>query len=499
LNNDLSRRAFLRQTVGGVAAAPMSLHAESRGAQSAPASRANVLLIMADQFRFDALGAAGNKIIHTPNLDALAGTGVMFRECRVQHPVCMPSRACIFTGRYPSVHRVRTNGVTLSRQEKTLAEVYLESGYRTGGAGKFHFIPQLGRQLPTMETHPDPFYGFEEFHIGEDGGVGEYGQWLKRYHPEFAGKPNNALPLELHNTHWAAAHTIDFIKDCAARREPFFAFCSFVAPHHPYNPPPPYQTMYKEGEMPPPVIRAGELDDKPPFFKADSKRWEDFSERLSYNRAQYYGSVTFIDDAIGSIVRTLGELQIRQDTLVVFTADHGDLLGDHGLWFKGPYHYRACANVPLIFNWPGRVQSGKAVDGIVQNIDLFPSITALTGINNPPGVQGKSQLAVLTSQTSDTGNSSALIEYGVSGVGAPKFARELGHPDLYTLYSPKWRLSYYPGKDYGELYDHESDPEEFVNRWRDPALEAVRRQLKDELLDRVLKAHDPLPVQEVDW
>ena len=499
MNNDLSRRAFLRQTVAGVAAAPVALHADSDGAQSAPASRPNVLLIMADQFRFDALGAAGNKIIHTPNLDGLAGTGVMFRECRVQHPVCMPSRACIFTGRYPSVHRVRTNGVTLSRQEKTLAEVYLESGYRTGGAGKFHFIPQLERQLPTMETHPDPFYGFEEFHIGEDAGVGEYGQWLKRYHPEFAGKPNDALPLELHNTHWAAAHTIDFIKDCAARREPFFAFCSFVAPHSPYNPPPPYQSMYKEDEMPPPVMRAGELDDKPPFFKADSKRWANFSERLSYNRAQYYGSVTFIDDAIGSIVRTLEELHIRQDTVVVFTADHGDLLGDHGLWFKGPYHYRACANVPLIFNWPGRVQSGKAVDGIVQNIDLFPSITALTGINNPPGVQGKSQLAVLTSETSDTGNSSALIEYGVSGEGAPKFARELGHPDLYTLYTPKWRLSYYPGKDYGELYDHESDPEEFVNRWRDPALEAVRRQLKDELLDRVLKAHDPLPVQEVDW
>jgi len=495
----LSRRAFLRQTAGGVAVAPISQQTDSGTLQSAPTSRPNVLLIMADQFRADALGVAGNKVIHTPNLDRLAGTGVMFTECRVQHPVCMPSRASIFTGRYPSAHRVRTNGVTLSRLEKTLAQVYLESGYRTGGAGKFHFIPQLGRQLPTMETHPDPFYGFEEFHIGEDVKAGEYGQWIKRYHPEFAAKPDNELPLELHNTHWSAAHTIDFIKDCAARREPFFAFCSFVAPHSPYNPPPPYQSKYKESEMPPPLIREGELDDKPPFFKMDSKRWRSFSERVKYNRAQYYGSVTFVDDAIGSIVRTLDELHIRQDTLVVFTSDHGDLLGDHGLWFKGPYHYRACANVPLIFNWPGRVQSGKSVNGIVQNIDLFPSITALTGINNPPGIQGRSQLEALTGNTSDTGYSSALVEYGISGVGEPEFARELGHPDLYTLYSPKWRMSYYPGKEYGELYDLESDPDEFVNRWHDPALKTVKLRLQDELLDRVLTAHDPLPVREVDW
>jgi arylsulfatase A-like enzyme len=145
------------------------------------------------------------------------------------------------------------------------------------------------------------------------------------------------------------------------------------------------------------------------------------------------------------------------------------------------------------------VQSGKSVHGIVQNIDLFPSITALTGIKNPPGIQGRSQLEVLTGDTSDTGYTSALVEYGISGVGEPEFARELGHPDLYTLYRPKWRMSYYPGKEYGELYDHESDPDEFVNRWRDPALKAVKRRLQDELLDRVLTAHDPLPVREVDW
>jgi arylsulfatase A-like enzyme len=494
---DFSRRAFLRQAVSGVAALPSALGANPQFPQLGPASRPNVLLIMADQCRSDALGASGNKVIQTPNLDRIAKGGVRFTNCWVQNPVCMPSRASIFTGRYPRVHRVRRNGVPLSRWEKTLAEVFIEGGYSTGGAGKFHFIPHH-RQLPTMETHPDPFFGFQEFHIGEDGGLGEYGQWIKRFHPEFAGKPNNQIPVELHNTHWVVAHTIDFIRDRAARREPFFAFCSFVAPHQPYTPPPPYQSMYKESDVPAPLMRKGELDDKPPFFKAMSKRYWNFSERVQYNRAQYYGAVSFIDDSIGRILNTLDELGIRENTLVVFTADHGDLLGDHGLWFKGPFHYRACTNVPLIFNWPGRVQSGKVVDRIVQEIDLFPTITASIGLKDPPGIQGKSQLAVLTGDTRETGYDSALIEFGISGADADALIidRQQESPDLYTLRNSKWRMSYYPGKDYGEIYDQESDPDEFVNRWTDPNLKVVKRQLKDELLDRLLVTHDPLPVRE---
>lgn len=476
---ELSRRQFL---AAGVAA------------KAAPARRPNVLLIMTDQHRADALGAYGNQVIRTPHLDALARGGVLFRNCWAQHPVSMPSRASIFTGRYPSAHRVRSNGVPLPRHEKTLAQVFLDNGYRTGGAGKFHFIPHLGRQLPTMETHPEPFYGFQEFHIGEDGRVGEHGLWLEREHPEYARKRDNEIPIELHNTYWTASHTIEFIRRCAARGEPFLAFCSFVDPHHSYNPPPPYRDMYKESEMPPPVIRAGELADKPPFFEAWSKQYQNFNQRVRYHRTQYYGEVTFIDDSIGRILAGLDELKIRDNTLLVFTSDHGDLLGDHGLFFKGPFHYRACANVPLLFNWPGRLRSGKVVEGIVQEIDLFPTITELAGVANPPGVQGRSQRALLSTDGNDTGYQSALIEFAVSGATAAGIAAEF--PDLYTIRSLRWRLSYYPGKEYGELYDLEGDPHEFVNRWRDPGLEAVKRRLKDELLERIVEAHDPLPVRE---
>jgi arylsulfatase A-like enzyme len=254
--------------------------------------------------------------------------------------------------------------------------------------------------------------------------------------------------------------------------------------------------MYKEQEMPAALAREGELEDKPPFFKEWSNNYRRLNARLAYNRAQYYGEVTFIDDSIGRLLNVLKELGIRENTLVVFTSDHGDMLGDHGMFYKGPFHYRACANTPLIINWPGHVLPGKRIAGIVQEIDLLPTILELAGIPCPPGVQGKSQKAVLSTNATDTGYSSALIEHGTSGATAPKLGRDEGLPDVYTIRSSKWRLSYYPGKDYGEIYDLGNDPDEFINRWRDPAIEPVKRRLKDELLDRILAAHDPLPVRE---
>ncbi len=482
----LSRREFFQVSSTGAAVAASA---------TAAASRPNVLLIMADQFRWDAMGVAGNPVIRTPNLDALAAGGTRFTECWAQHPVCMPSRASIFTGRYPSVHGVRSNGVPLPRHETTMAQVFLKNGYRTGGAGKFHFIPHFHSQLPLMESHPDPYYGFEEFHIGEDQRRGEQAVWMKRYHPEYAGKPDNQIPVELHNSYWAASHTIDFIRRAADRGEPFFAFCSFVDPHHAYNPPAPYGAMYKEKDMPAPYRRDGEHDGKPPFIQKRLASMRRRVERVRYNRTQYYGEVTLIDDSIGRILKALDEYKVRENTLILFIPDHGDLLGDHDLFYKGPLHYRGCANLVWLANWPGHVKAGQVVEGLVQEIDVFPTIAELAGLPRTPGVQGRSQAAVLRGETADTGYSSILIEYGLSGERGPQ-APKAEVPDLYTLRTRQWRMSYYPTVDYGELYDLETDPHEYVNRWNDAGLTAVRRRLKDELLARIAGAHDPLPIRE---
>jgi arylsulfatase len=480
--------------------------AGAAAAGAAAVERPNVLLIMTDQHRADAIGAYGNAAIRTPHIDSLARGGTRFTNHWTQHPVCMPSRACVFTGRYPSSHGVRTNGITLPRAEVTLAHVFQQNGYRTGGAGKFHFVPHYNRELPTMESHPGPFYGFTDFHLGEDLRGGEQEQWIAKFHATYAGKPDHQIPVELHNSHWAASHTIQFIRECSNRKTPFFAFCSFVDPHHPYDPPAPYSEMYKEADMPPPILRAGEHGDKPPFYRPHVAAFARLSARTAYHRTQYYGEVSLIDDSVGRILKALSDLKLRDNTIIVFTSDHGDVLGDHGIWYKGFYHYASCACTALIVNWPGRVKAGKVVTNIVQQIDIFPTLTALAGAPNPPGVQGRSQTDVLTTDTTSTGYESALIEFGMSGASAPGLAPPIlfsprvpdsgSIPDLYTLRTLNWRMSYYPGQEYGELYDLEKDPGEFTNRWKDPSLASVRRTLKEQLLDRVLQTHNPLPIRE---
>lgn len=174
------------------------------------------------------------------------------------------------------------------------------------------------------------------------------------------------------------------------------------------------------------------------------------------------------------------------------------MLGGHGLFFKGPYHFRQCASVPLIVNFSGRVRQGKVVDGFVQQTDIMPTILALAGLDVPPGVQGRTQAPALTGDTSATGHDSILIEYGISGEHAPG-ARNLdaNSPDLWTIRTRDWRLSYYPKLQTGELYDLAADPEEYVNLWDDTRLRAERSRMKELLLDRVLAARDPLPLREM--
>jgi arylsulfatase len=485
----MNRRQFISSTL-----AVPTISAATQGAE-----RPNVILIMTDQHRMDAIGAYGNPVIRTPHLDALASGGARFTNCWTQHPVCMPSRASIFTGRYPSSHGVRSNGIRLPAHEKTLPQALREQGYTTFGAGKFHFIPHYPYRspLPTMETHREPYYGFEEFHLGEDGRSGEHWQWVQKNHPQFHLKPDNEVPVEVHNSGWVANHTIDFLKRAAAGGKPFFAFASFVDPHHSYNPPAPYNTMYRERDMPPIVARAAEREAKPGYYQKLYESQRPMVERAAHHRTQYYGEVSLIDDCIGRITQTLDELKVRDNTMVVFTSDHGDLLGDHFLFYKGPYHYRNCAAVPLMANWPGRIRAGKVVDGIVQEIDVLPTILDLAGCPLPPGVQGRSQRAPLTTDSTDTGYDSALIQFGTSGVaqaGAPAFDGTI--PDLWTLRTREWRLSYYPGQKTGELYNLGDDPDEFVNLWDRRGMESARGLLKEQLLDRMLAAHDPLPPRE---
>lgn len=491
-----NRREFIQTSM---AAGMLATTSPFSSSQNQAINKPNVLLIMTDTQRLDDMGAYGNPVIKTPHLDSLANGGVKFNHCYTQYPACMPARACVFTGRYPMANGVWSNGVPLPKDEVTLAHVFAQNGYRTGGAGKFHFLPHYPYRknpLPTMETHPEPFYGFNEFHLGEDGRSGEHWQWMRDHYPEYVDKPDHEIPVELHNSYWSASHTIDFIKSSVKANEPFFAFCSFVDPHQGYNPPPPYGDMYKEEDMPTPIRKEGELDNSR-FKSLAEGRMKKYNERVLYHRTQHYGEMTLIDDSVGRIIETLEELNIRDNTLIVFVSDHGDMLGDHWLWWKGSYHYPGCTNVPFFVNWPAQLRRGKVIDGFVQQIDIMPTMLDLAGIESPPGVQGRSLKDVLSSQTQETGYEFAYMESVNSGAWHPDFARgrnQPSHPvDTLTIRNHKWRITFYTEVLNGELYDLENDPHEFENRWDDSTLQDVKNQLMLELLNRVASTRDPLP------
>ena len=325
--------------------------------------RPNIILFLADQLRFDALGCYGNNEIHTPNIDSLALNGSLFDNHFIQNPVCSPSRCTILTGRYPKNHGTRDNGIPLRDQELCFPEIMRENGYRTAAIGKMHFTTQFVPKENEEDDWPEDNYGFDIIHTTCDTKTGEYLTWLrnksekdyevvkmqgerkaKEDRASASEKDNSGPPQvypseinpEYHQSAWIADRTIDLIRE-ADPEHPFFALCSFVDPHHPFDPPAPYSTMYDPDKLSTPVRRDGELEDKPPHFRRHRVGKGCSNEKYDYRRlsdhewgevkAAYYGMVSLIDDNIGRILAALKEQGIEDDTLIMFTNDHGGAAG----------------------------------------------------------------------------------------------------------------------------------------------------------------------------
>lgn len=476
--------------------------------------RPNILLITADQLQCKSLSIYGNRVIKTPNLQRLANEGTVMENHYVQNPVCSPSRASIFTGRYPRNHGLRENGCFMYDGIDNIASVLKNSGYKTAALGKMHFTPQMTAERED-DNWPADNFGFTTKHLTCDHRRGEYLDWLKgkssywheylvnpenRKPVEFNGKQwtdapqmcENLLPVELHQTTWVADRTIDFIENNV--EEPFFAWCSFVDPHHPFDPPEPYASMYKIEDIDLPVRQEGEMEDKPPHFKQvlngrgtgnEKYKYEDMSDDV-YKMiiSKYYGMISLIDDNIGRIIESLKRSGQYENTVIIFTADHGELLGDHRLLFKGPFHYDSLIRVPMVVKYGNQVPGGSRGKAITQHIDVMPTILSWAGVTVPVGVQGKSMIPCIMGDT-EAGYNYALTEFYCGDWGL----------NLKTLTSREWKLTYYGSMEYGELYDLQKDPEEFVNCWNDPEYEILKNKLIRKLLDRIIETEDKLPLR----
>lgn len=487
-----------RQFLAGVGAAPLL---GAVPAQSAP--KRNLVLFVVDAMRSEMMGCAGNKVLQTPNIDRVASRGTIFTNAFCPHGVCMPNRASIFTGRYPGAHGVWANGVTLSKNERTLAHVLDENGWATGSAGKHHFEAELAPQYPPQLKPGESYYGFRETHLAENVPGAGYIAYLKKNFPQYSDSFRKVtLPPEAHQIHWIVSQTENFLSRQRKAGSPFFAYCSFPDLSPRDTPPLDFDKMYKPADMPMPKRRAGELDRKPPHYRKvyenqlAKKRYPN-DEQYRELMALYYGQMSFVDQQLGRLVRAVEQAGQLENTMFVITTDHGLCLGDHWIWRHGPWLYDQVTHVPLVISCPW-VSGPRAVQEMVEHVDIMPTILDCLGVPVPEGVQGRSLRALLAGQAGARGKDTVwaddreAYELEASGISHQGF-------HVMSVRSRNWKYVHYAGKPYGELYDLRNDPDEFENLWDSPDHRGLRNECRDVFLERLIATRDPLPAPVAHW
>lgn len=517
--------------------------------------RPNFLFLVTDQQRYDHLACYGNRVVQTPNIDALAKRGWLSDGFHVASPVCMPNRASWMTGRMPSVHSVRSNGIPLTLRAATFVEQLRKSGYRTSLVGKSHLQNMQGRSpiwppvgvkryateaeretkgrydqewLISWRDKPKhdvalPFYGFEEVQLTVEHGddiEGHYRRWARKQDREFdrlVGQSNaiptpeyvlsaigqawrTRVPVELSTSAYCAQKTVEFLEAQQRDSRPFFIQCSFPDPHHPLTPPGQYWDMYAPAdiELPPSFAAAGR---GPPPHVAWLHRQRDAGQAVKHTPALFactereareaialsYGLITAIDAGIGRILRSVESLGLTQNTVIIFTSDHGDYMGDHQLLLKGPIHYKGLIRAPFIWVDP-QGPRGVRDATLAGACDLAPTILDRAQVEPFNGIQGQSLWSTISGAQSLARDSLLVEEEGQRiYLGFPSRSR------VRTLVTARYRLSIYDGVDWGELYDLREDPDELVNLWDEPGARSLRAELTLQLARQMLHHADTSP------
>ena len=507
---------------------------ESHRKRGTVSDRPNILLITSDQQHWNTLGCQ-NPEIQTPHLDRLAAEGTLFTRAYCPNPTCTPTRASIITGLYPSQHGAYSLGTKLLESVHTVGEDFQAAGYRTALVGKAHFQPLRGtEEYPSLESYPimqdldfwrkfhGPFYGFEhvelarnhtdEAHVGQHYAIWmeENGclNWRDYFRPPTGNNDSQKrkwlIPEEFHYDRWIAERTNALMETYAENDEPFFLWASFFDPHPKYLVPEPWDTMYDPATLTVPSVVEGEHDRNPPHFQLTQTRNPDFSpwresgqgihgmhshlrdrEELAKDIAIYYGMISLMDKYIGQILDKLEALGLAENTLVVFTTDHGHFYGHHGLVAKGPFHYEDLIRVPFLVRYPGVVPEGARSEALQSLVDLAPSFLSVAGIEVPMAMTGLDQSKVWAG--SDEGRRTHVI---VENRHEPTTIH------LKTYIDDRYKLTVYYNRPYGELFDLQEDPNEVRNLWDDPA----HADLKAELVMKLLHAEmgkEPLPMPRI--
>ena len=464
----------------------------------------NILWICTDQQRADTIHALGNLDIRTPHIDALVNNGVAFTRAYCQSPVCTPSRASFLTGRYPRTTRCRQNGQSIPSTEKLISRLFADAGYTCGLAGKLHLATCANG---VAEKRIDD--GYKVFHWSHhpqpDWPENAYTQWLaaqgKSWEELYDGPSTpyvkHGIPAEYHQSTWCANMTIDFIRE--QQGKPWFFSYNCFAPHHPFDPPAEYLARYNPDDMPLPKARPGELENKTTYQRLDSKFAH--NDPGSYHvasmtdadkrevTAAYYAMIEHIDEGVGRMLDALDETGQRENTLVIFMSDHGEMLGDHGIYLKGPHFYEEAVRVPLVMSWPGQFSAGLRAEGLVELVDLAPTLLDAAGVPVPEAMQGRTLLPMLRGERDLTAHRDHVIS---------EYYNAWSHQHSYgtMLRTDAHKMIVYHGTDQGELYDLEADPDEFENLWLNSAHAELKTQLLKATFDASVFTMDPMPPRE---
>ena len=484
---------------------------------SHPPDRPNILFIMTDQQRFDGLGANGNALLKTPNLDRLASESANFQYAFVQAPVCVPSRITWFTGRYPHAHRNRVNYTPLKKDEILLPKILRDAGYRTGVVGKLHLTPGTAEEARRN--------GFDEvlLHDGVSprNDLSDYFAWQQENDP--SGRKNyralarNVPPGEnpyravidakYTDTAWTGLKSREMLARLAEGEAPFFLFASWWKPHSPFEVPVPYDSMYDDVEFPlPPAMTAEDIGLLPPPLRKlilrSGARYEIDRTRLQWIYRSYYAAISHIDVEVGLLLEALEKTGRADNTIVIFSTDHGDQLWSHGVVGKNVF-FEESVRIPFLFKFPGRVKPGKYGE-LIETTDLVPTLCELTGVPEPKHVQGRSFAPLVTGrryQPREAVFSENIIPEVITGhrLNFPfekgKGIAGIRHPDAKMVRTRKWKLNYYP-EGYGELYDLEKDPGETKNLYGGPKTQDVVADLKGRLLDWLINSSETEQIAE---
>ena len=444
--------------------------------------RPNFVIIMTDSQRKDMVGAYGNPLMDTPNLDRLARQGIRFERAYTASPVCTPARGAIFSGMYPQVNGAWCNNTAPSSAIPLMGTIFSHYGYRVGYTGKWHLDGNnyFGDAEPGGGFEPDWWYDGKRY--AQEIGAAMFEAYRSSTTPEQLREAG--FTKESIWGHGVASRAIDFLEQSGD--EPFVLVASFDEPHSPFVAPPEYWEQFDPQAIPMPANYNAPVADKPLLQQIQREQngeqdWASFAREW----ANFYACNRYVDREIGRVLAAIDSNKHRENTVIIYTSDHGDMLRSHGMLTKGPMMYEEIANIPFIVRAPD-MRTNAVSHALLNQLDILPTMLDLAGIDIPESMQGIS-FRPLLEQDDVTTRDHTMLSFNRFAINHDQFG---AFYPIRCMVDGRYKLAINL-LDTDEFYDLQEDPHEMCNRITDPATASIRDRLHDALLEEMDRIRDP--------